>query len=106
MPFSAKALSEYLKAFKDPAVIQASCEDYRSAATVDFEHDDADGNKKLKIPIKVFWAEFGAIGCCFDPLKLWRLRAENVVGKSVKSQHYMAEEIPNEISELMLSFFA
>ena len=105
-PFSQKAMAEYLKAFEDPAAIHASCEDYRAAATVDIAHDDADGNKKLKTPIKVIWAETGPVGRCFDPLKLWKLRAENVVGKSVKSTHYMAEEIPIEISELMLSFFA
>jgi haloacetate dehalogenase len=105
-PFSDLALEEYLKAFEDPAAIHASCEDYRAAASIDIAHDDADGNKKLMTPIKVIWAESGVIGRCFDPLKLWRQRAENVEGESVNATHYMAEEIPKEISGLMLDFFA
>jgi haloacetate dehalogenase len=105
-PFSDLALEEYLKAFEDPAAIHASCEDYRAAATIDIAHDDADGKKKFRTPTKVIWAESGVIGRCFDPLKLWRQRAENVEGKSVNATHYMAEEIPKEISGLMLDFFA
>jgi haloacetate dehalogenase len=104
-PFSDLALEEYLKAFEDPAAIHASCEDYRAAATIDIAHDDADGKKKLKTPIKVIWSESGVIVRCFDPLKLWRQRAENIEGESVNATHYMAEEIPKEISELMLDFF-
>lgn len=104
-PFSDAALAEYLSAFDDPAAIHASCEDYRSAVTIDIAHDDADGMKKLTMPTKVIWSENGAIGTCFDPLRLWQQRAENVKGQAVDASHYMAEEIPDEISDLMLDFF-
>ena len=35
-------MQEYVRCFSDPAAIEASCEDYRAAATIDLEHDDAD----------------------------------------------------------------
>ena len=33
--FSPAAVREYVKAFKDPKAVHASCEDYRAAATID-----------------------------------------------------------------------
>lgn len=105
-PFSEEALTEYLRAFDDPAAVHASCEDYRAAVTIDIAHDNADGPRKLKTPIKVIWSATGAVGQCFDPLKLWQQRAENVVGSAVQATHYMAEEIPTEITQMMSDFFA
>jgi haloacetate dehalogenase len=43
VPFIApEAYSEYLRCFRDPATLHASCEDYRAAASIDLEHDAAD----------------------------------------------------------------
>ena len=52
-PFAPEALDEYLAAFRDPANIYGSCEDYRAGATIDIEHDDADGGRKLQMPLQV-----------------------------------------------------
>ena len=42
-----EALDEYLRCFRDPDTIHASCEDYRAGATYDFALDEADrGTKK------------------------------------------------------------
>jgi haloacetate dehalogenase len=35
------AWEEYLEAFRNPETIRATCDDYRAAATIDIEHDDA-----------------------------------------------------------------
>jgi len=40
--FTAAALAEYKRCFRDPATIHATCEDYRAAAGTDLEHDRAD----------------------------------------------------------------
>lgn len=104
-PFAPEALAEYISAFKDPAVIHASCEDYRAAATIDIEHDDQDQGIKLSTPTKVLWAKNGTIDLCFDVLPLWKERATNVCGKAVDATHYMAEEIPQEIADNFISFF-
>lgn len=104
-PFSEAALQEYLTAFADPATIHASCEDYRAAATIDTRHDDEDGTAKLTMPLQVLWAERGVIGACFDPLALWRQRAERVEGGALPGTHYMAEEIPDVVAARMRDFF-
>ena len=40
--FDPRAMAQYERCFSDPATIHASCEDYRAAASIDLEHDDAD----------------------------------------------------------------
>jgi haloacetate dehalogenase len=39
------AWEEYLEAFRNPETIRATCDDYRAAATIDIEHDDAETGK-------------------------------------------------------------
>ena len=103
-PFSQAALAEYIDAFKDPAAVHASCEDYRAAASIDIDHDNEDGDKKLSMPLQVLWAENGAIQKYFDALSLWRKRASYVEGHAVPASHYMAEEIPEELYQLITPF--
>tara|TARA_B110000008_G_scaffold164219_1_gene164554 strand:+ start:1054 stop:1962 length:909 start_codon:yes stop_codon:yes gene_type:complete len=105
-PFSPEALAEYLASFKDPNTIHATCEDYRAAASIDIEHDDADHGKKLTMPILALWAKFGVIESCFNALDLWRQRALHVEGEALDATHYMAEEIPYEVTKHMLEFFS
>ena len=104
-PFSKEALAEYLDAFKQADTIHSSCEDYRAAASIDIEHDNADHKKKLLMPILALWAKHGVIETCFDALKLWRLRANQVEGEALQAGHYMAEEIPDEVAARMSDFF-
>ena len=105
-PFSKEALAEYLDAFKQADTIHSSCEDYRAAASIDIEHDNEDKGKKLFMPILALWAKRGVIETCFNALKLWRLRADQVEGEALQSGHYMAEEIPDEVATRMIDFFS
>ena len=106
VPFVSEALTEYLDAFANPEMIHASCEDYRAAASIDIEHDNADLGKKLKMPILTLWAKHGVIETCFNGLKLWRLRAKKVEGEALDATHYMAEEIPEEVAARMSNFYS
>ena len=106
VPFVSEALTEYLDAFANPEMIHASCEDYRAAATIDIEHDNADLGKKLKMPILTLWAKHGVIETCFNGLNLWRLRAKKVEGEALDATHYMAEEIPEEVAARMSNFYS
>ena len=106
LPFISEALTEYLDAFANPEMIHASCEDYRAAASIDIEHDNADLGKKLKMPILTLWAKHGVIETCFNGLNLWRLRAKKVEGKALDATHYMAEEIPEEVAARMSNFYS
>lgn len=105
-PFSDAALAEYLSAFAMPDAIHASCEDYRAAASIDIDHDNADNGRKLTMPLLTLWAKRGVIAKCFDALELWRHRAEQVQGEALDTTHYMAEEIPEDIAARMSHFFA
>jgi haloacetate dehalogenase len=104
-PFTPAALEAYLRAFRDPATIHASCEDYRAAVTVDIAQDNADGDKMVECPMLALWGEQGAIAKHFDCLALWRLRAKNVHGTSLAGGHYLAEESPDAVAEHLRAFF-
>lgn len=103
--FAPEALAEYLRCFRDPATIHASCEDYRAAATIDIAHDDADGDRKLDCPLLVLWGKNGVIETCFDALALWRERATDVRGHALPGGHYLAEECPDLVAEELERFF-
>jgi haloacetate dehalogenase len=104
-PFTQEALAEYLRCFRDPATIHASCEDYRAAATIDIAHDDADGDRKLACPLLVLWGQNGVIEKCFDALALWRERASDVRGHALPGGHYLAEECPDLVADELERFF-
>ena len=46
--FDKRAMASYVRAFKDPRTIHATCEDYRAAATIDLFHDKKDLSKDRK----------------------------------------------------------
>jgi haloacetate dehalogenase len=96
--FAPEAFAEYLRCFSDPATIHASCEDYRAAATIDLEHDDADVAKGRRIhcPLLALWGAKGFIARQYDALEVWRQYADDVSGAPVNSGHFLAEEAPEE----------
>jgi haloacetate dehalogenase len=104
-PFEPEALADYLRCFRNPDVIAASCEDYRAAATIDIAHDDADGALKVDCPLLALWGEHGIIGKVFDPLSLWRERATDVTGHALPGGHYLAEECPDLVARAFADFF-
>jgi haloacetate dehalogenase len=106
--FDAQALAEYERCFADPATIHASCEDYRAAASIDLEHDDADvaAGRKVQCPLLVLWGEKGVVNRLFDPLRDWGAVAVDVRGKALPSGHYVPEEAPDETLRELRSFFA
>ena len=105
-PFTDEALSHYLKYFDDPAAIHASCEDYRAAASIDIEHDNEDGARKVDCPMLVIWGESGVIERCFDALSLWRQRASEVSGFAMPGGHYLAEENPEMLCDHIQHFLS
>jgi haloacetate dehalogenase len=105
-PFDPAAFAEYLRCFRDPATIHASCEDYRAAATIDIAHDDADAGRKMEQPLLALWGKHGTVNACFDVLGLWRERAADVRGHALAGGHYLAEELPAEVAAEFLAFFS
>jgi haloacetate dehalogenase len=100
-----EAFNDYLRCFSNPDTIHASCEDYRASASVDLEHDAADANLKLTMPLLALWGANGMVGNKYDMLAAWRDVAENVFGFAVPGGHYLPEEAPDETCRALLNFF-
>ena len=102
--FAPEAVAEYIRCFSHPATIHASCEDYRAAATVDLQHDEADLDRKVTCPLFALWSERGVVGRRYNVLETWRERANEVSGKALPGGHFLAEEAPEETYEALLEF--
>jgi len=59
--FSKAAQNEYIRCFRDPRTIHATCEDYRAAATNDLEHDRKDLRKEHRMQVLALWGKQGVI---------------------------------------------
>lgn len=101
-----EAFAEYLRCFRDPACIHASCEDYRAAASIDLAHDDADLDRKIACPVLALLAERGAMHRLHDVLATWRARALHVTGRALPNGHYLPEESPEETLAEIKTFLA
>jgi haloacetate dehalogenase len=90
---------EYLRSMTDPATIHAMCEDYRAGASIDLEHDAADIAKKITVPLRVLWAEKGAMGRIYDVMKIWGERGTKVTGRGLPGGHNLQEDVPDMVVE-------
>lgn len=60
------AAQEYLRCFRDPATIHATCENYRAAVTIDLQHDRADRTGMLHVRCGHSEASEGFVGQRYD----------------------------------------
>ena len=98
--FHPEARADYLAALRQPGTVQAICEDYRAAATIDLEHDRASraAGEKIRCPLLALWGAKGKIGTWYQPLEIWRdYAAGPVSGQAIPSGHYLAEEAPEAV---------
>lgn len=103
--FAPAALAEYKRCFRDPAVIHASCEDYRAGASIDLAHDEADIARKIECPLLTVWGG-GPITKGAPNIEAWRERAANVTGFPLDCGHFIPEERPAETVAALREFFA
>jgi haloacetate dehalogenase len=102
--FTEEALAEYVRCFSDPACIHASCEDYRAAASIDLDHDEADMDRKVECPLLALWGEKGLMERYYDVLATWRERASDVRGRKLRCGHFLAEEAPEDTLAELIGF--
>jgi len=91
-----EAFAEYLRCFRNPETIRATCDEYRAGASIDLVHDRADRGHKLAMPLLVLWGQRSSQGSGYDVLAVWRDHAETVSGHGIDSGHFLPEEAPEE----------
>lgn len=104
--FDDQAMGEYIRCFSNPETIRASCEDYRAAASIDLEHDEADRGRRLQCPLLVLWGSRGFVHRTYDVLAVWRAYAEDVRGESLDCGHFLPEEQPLAVIDRLTRFFS
>jgi len=102
--FAPEALAEYVRCYRDPGVVHATCEDYRAMMSVDLRDDEEDGGRKIAAPLFAMWGDRGVIQQMFDAQSLWRERAENVTADVIAGGHYICEENPETVVTKLLAF--
>lgn len=102
--FDPRAVEAYKAAFRDPATVHATCEDYRAAATIDLEHDRADSDERITCPLLVLWGEKGLVAKSYDVLETWREKAVDVRGGPLPGGHFLPEECPEETLQALNAF--
>jgi haloacetate dehalogenase len=90
-------IREYLRAFTLPGTIRAALEDYRAAATRDFEDDERDLARRVRCPVLAIWGEFGKMHAIFDVVATWKEKADRVEGHPLPCGHFIPEEAPDEL---------
>jgi haloacetate dehalogenase len=109
--FPSEVRAAYIEALRDPAHIHAICEEYRAAATLDGEHDEADraAGRRIACPVLALWSAQGALDNWYTdaggPLAIWRSWAEDVEGHPIEAGHFFPEESFQQTSEALSRFF-
>jgi haloacetate dehalogenase len=97
-------LDEYRRCWRDPAMIHGSCSDYRAAATIDFEHDEADLERMVTCPTLVLWGSEGLMHRYFDMAAVWRQRCADVRAETLPGAHFFVDEFPADTAAIVADF--
>lgn len=106
--FDPEAVEQYLRWFRAPGAIAASCEDYRAGASIDLEHDRAsrDADARITAPLLALYGARGFVGSHYDVEAVWRSYAGDVTVHGADSGHFVPEEAPDETVEQLLAHLA
>ena len=100
------AWTEYLRCFRHPETIRATCDEYRAGASIDLVQDRADLAQKVRAPMLVLWGMHSGQGSGYDVLKVWRDHADDVRGLGIDSGHFIPEEQPGGVYAGLKEFFS
>lgn len=95
---------EYLRFFRRPENIHATCEDYRAGATIDLEDHAADRDRRVRCPLLVLWGARAVVHELYDPIAVWREWADDVNGEAIDCGHYLPEEAPEATLAALRAF--
>ncbi len=106
--FHAQAVEDYVATVADTEAMAALDAAYRRAAELDTMLDRMDhaGERRVACPTLVLWGAAGSIGGWYDPVSLWsEYVAGPVSGRAIEAGHFLAEEQPALVAELLGEFF-
>ena len=105
--FTAEAMAEYERCFRNPETIRATCEDYRAGASIDCELDAQDRQRghHIACPVLALWGDRGRAHKRQAVLEIWRMWATEVSGHGLNCGHFLPEEAPEETFEALHTFF-
>jgi haloacetate dehalogenase len=102
-------MNEYIRAFSNDATIHATTEDFRAAADIDLEMDQADdeAGRKIQCPVHALWEAKGSVGVLWDVLATWREKSAGpVTGKALDCGHFLQEERPLDVINELFNFYS
>jgi haloacetate dehalogenase len=102
------ALDAYRRAFRNPDVRHAMCEDYRAAVEEDAEYDALDRARgvRLACPVLVLWSRREREAQTTTPVDIWRNWANDVSGCGIGGSHLLPEESHEEVLRELVPFLA
>lgn len=110
--FPADVRAAYIEALRNPAHIHAICEEYRAAATLDRQYDEADriAGRRIACPLLALWSAHGALDTWYveagGPIPHWQAWSDDVQGHPLNAGHFFPEEAPEPTAEALGRFFA
>lgn len=102
--FDAAQLADYRRCWRDPAMIAATCADYRAALHIDQHLDAEDLGRSLAIPCHVVYGAKGVMGRMFDVPRTWADRFDTVTGTAIEAGHFLIDEQPDAVAQACLAF--
>lgn len=98
---------DFLAAIRDPATVHAMLEDYRAGLSIDHEHDEETvrRGRKVACPTMVVVASKEGDDALYPDLNpIWQQWADDVRIARIDTDHHIAEEDPQGLTELLLPF--
>jgi haloacetate dehalogenase len=102
--FDPQMLGEYRRCWRNAQMIHGSSSDYRAAASIDLEHDEADLGEKVRCPTLALWGSQGVMHRCFDIAAAWRKRCVDVTPATVPGGHFFVDQFPEETARILAEF--
>jgi haloacetate dehalogenase len=101
-----EVMEDYIRCFRDPGTIAASCADYRSGASTDLVHDEETfaAGQKIECPVLALWGKQAFVGRGYEPLSVWQQYATDVRGHALPTGHFLPEEAPDQVSAALHEF--
>jgi len=95
----------YLEALT-PETIAAMCADFRASFHLDRVHEDADRAAGHRIAAPLLVVTGADETQLADAPELWRRWADDVTAHTVPGGHFMLEEAPHEVADILAAFLA